>query len=73
MTFVWITLGSLAVLGVIAALASWGDTDAPVVSAEGDCSSCSGRDDCKLAGLMNEKNQNNVKECRPECNKTKTM
>lgn len=73
MNFVWIALGSLAVLGLVAALASWGDKDTPIVKAESNCSSCSGREDCKLLGLIDEKNKNNLKEHRPECNKNNSF
>lgn len=63
MTFVWIALAALAVLGVIAALASWGDTDNVVVISDGDCSACTGKADCKLAGLrQGNKCKNDVAE-----------
>lgn len=56
MTFALIIIGSILLLGVVAALLSWGDKDEPVVKAEGDCASCSSRSECKLADV--------VKECR---------
>lgn len=59
MTFVLICIGSLAVLGVVAALASMltkGGTDAPVVEAH-DCSTCSSvaSGECKIGCLLEEK------------------
>ena len=57
--FFLICIGSLVVLGIIAALASMftkGGTDAPVVEAK-DCSTCSAVADgsCKLGCLIEEK------------------
>ena len=54
MQFLLIVVISLAVLGAIAAIASIGSTDEPIVSKEGECSSCSSRVDCKLADLKEE-------------------
>ncbi len=59
MQFALICIGSLVVLGVVAALASMltkGGTDEPVVEAH-DCASCSSKvsGDCKIACLMEEK------------------
>jgi hypothetical protein len=59
MQFALICIGSLVVLGVVAALASMltkGGTDEPVVEAH-DCGSCSSKvsGDCKIACLMEEK------------------
>ena len=59
MQFALICIGSLVVLGLVAALASMltkGGTDEPVVEAH-DCASCSSRasGDCKIACLMEEK------------------
>ena len=53
MEFALICIGSIVVLGIVAALASIftkGGTDEPVVEAH-DCASCS----CKIACLMEEK------------------
>ena len=54
MQFLLIVVISLVVLGAIAAIASIGSTDDPIVSKEGECSSCSSRVDCKLADLKEE-------------------
>lgn len=59
MEFALICIGSIVVLGVIAALASIftkGGTDEPVVEAH-DCASCSSKvsGDCKIACLIEEK------------------
>ena len=54
MQFLLIVVISLVVLGAIAAIASIGSTDEPIVSKEGECSSCSSRVDCKLADLKEE-------------------
>lgn len=59
MKFALICIGSLVVLGVVAALASMltkGGTDEPVVEGH-DCSSCSSRSsgDCAIACLIEEK------------------
>ena len=59
--FFLICIGSLVVLGIIAALASMftkGGTDAPVVEAR-DCSTCSSVADgsCKIGCLIKEKKE----------------
>jgi hypothetical protein len=59
MQFALISIGSLLVLGIVAALASMltkGGTDTPVVEGE-DCATCSSKasGDCKIACLMEEK------------------
>ena len=59
MEFALICIGSIVVLGIIAALASMltkGGTDEPVVEGH-DCASCSSKvsGDCKIACLMEEK------------------
>ena len=59
MQFALICIGSIVVLGIIAALASMltkGGTDEPIVEAH-DCASCSSKaaGDCKIACLMEEK------------------
>lgn len=59
MTFALICIGSLVVLGIIAAVASIfskGGTDAPIVEAR-DCSTCSSVADgsCKIGCLIEEK------------------
>lgn len=51
MQFLLIVVISLVVLGIIAAIASIGSTDDPIVQKEGDCASCSSRSECKLAEL----------------------
>ncbi|MBQ7419385.1 MAG: tetratricopeptide repeat protein [Prevotella sp.] len=52
MEFALIIIGSIIILGIIAALCSWGDNDEPVVKDDGNCTSCSSRTDCKLADLV---------------------
>ena len=59
MQFALICIGSIVVLGIIAALASMltkGGTDEPIVEAH-DCASCSSKaaGDYKIACLMEEK------------------
>ena len=59
MQFVLICIGSLVVLGIVAALASMltkGGTDEPVVEAH-DCSTCSSvaSGECKIGCLLEEK------------------
>jgi len=59
MQFALICIGSIVVLGIIAALASMltkGGTDDPIVEAH-DCASCSSKvsGDCKIACLIEEK------------------
>jgi hypothetical protein len=59
MTFALICIGSLIVLGIVAAVVSMltkGGTDEPVVEGH-DCASCSSKTsgDCKIACLMEEK------------------
>jgi hypothetical protein len=59
MQFALICIGSIVVLGIIAALASMltkGGTDEPIVEAH-DCASCSSKvsGDCKIACLIEEK------------------
>lgn len=59
MQFALICVGSIVVLGVVAALASMltkGGTDEPIVEAH-DCASCSSKasGDCKIACMMEEK------------------
>jgi hypothetical protein len=59
MEFALICIGSIVLLGIVAALASIftkGGTDEPVIEAH-DCASCSSKasGDCKIACLMEEK------------------
>lgn len=51
MDFLFIVIGLLVLLGIVAAILSRGD-DEPVVQKEGDCGSCSSRAECKLADLV---------------------
>ena len=60
MDFIGIAFGALIMLGIVAAIATWGSTDDPIVKADNDCASCTGKDDCKLAELKDAlKNKNN--------------
>ena len=54
MQFLLIVVISLVVLGIIAAIASYGSTDDPIVQKEGDCASCTSKEDCKLKDLKEE-------------------
>lgn len=54
MQFLLIVVISLVVLGIIAAIASIGSTDEPIVTKEGDCASCSSRSECKLADIVDK-------------------
>ncbi|MCR5817761.1 MAG: hypothetical protein K6F89_01500 [Prevotella sp.] len=56
MSFAIICISSIIVLGIVAAIFSWGDKDEPIVPAN-DCASCSSMADgsCKIACLMEEK------------------
>ena len=54
MQFLLIVVISLVVLGAIAAIASIGSTDEPIVTKEGDCASCSSRSECKLADIVDK-------------------
>ena len=54
MQFLLIDVISLVVLGIIAAIASIGSTDEPIVTKEGDCASCSSRSECKLADIVDK-------------------
>lgn len=70
MDFIGIAFGALIMLGIVAAIATWGSTDDPIVKADNDCSSCTGKDDCKLAELKDAlKNKNNPSEHSVRCNK----
>lgn len=64
MKFALICIGSLVLLGIIAALASMftkGGTDAPVVEGR-DCSTCSAVADgsCKIGCLMEKQRENTM-------------
>lgn len=67
MAFALIIIGSIVVLGIVAALLSWGDKDEPVVKAEGNCSSCSSRSECKLADLKEEGQRKKEERCHEQC------
>ena len=56
MEFVMIAVGAIALLGIVAALASIGGKEEPIVEAK-DCAACSSLKDgsCKIACLMEEK------------------
>lgn len=56
MNFVLIAVGAIVALGIVAALASMGGKDEPVVQGH-DCSTCASMTDgsCKIACLMEEK------------------
>ena len=54
MSFLLIAVISLVALGAIAAIFSIGGTDEPIQQKEGDCASCTSREDCKLAEVMDK-------------------
>ena len=54
MDFLLIVVISLVVLGAVAALFSIGGKDEPIVTKEGDCTSCTSRSECKLAELKDD-------------------
>lgn len=56
MDFLLITIVSLVVLGIVAALMSRGGGDDMVNTADG-CAGCTGKADCKLADLMEKRNE----------------
>ena len=63
MQFLLIVVISLVVLGIIAAIASIGSTDEPIVQKEGDCASCTSKTDCKLAELKEEVRRKKEEKC----------
>ena len=62
MQFLLIVVISLVVLGIIAAIASIGSTDEPIVQKEGDCASCSSRSECKLAEVVDKGRKKEIAE-----------
>ena len=64
MGFLLIVVGSLVVLGIVAAIFSGGDNE-PVHPADddGNCSSCSSRSDCKLADLKEQSRKRKEEKC----------
>jgi hypothetical protein len=67
MSFLIITLASLLILGLIAALASRGGDDEIVVA--DNCAGCTSRTDCKLADIMEKKHLKGNKSCPSSVNK----
>ena len=67
MSFLIITIASLLVLGLIAALASRGDNDEIVVS--DNCAGCTSRTECKLAEMVEKKHGKGNKSCPSTVNK----
>ena len=63
MQFLLIVVISLVVLGIIAAIASIGSTDDPIVQKEGDCASCTSKTDCKLKDLKEEVRRKKEEKC----------
>ena len=62
MQFLLIVVISLVVLGIIAAIASIGSTDDPIVQKEGDCASCTSQADCKLKELKERRREGEKEE-----------
>ena len=56
MTFAWVCIGMIVVLGVIAAIANWFDKGEDTIEQGHDCSTCTAAKDetCKLHCLMEE-------------------
>ena len=73
MSFLLIVIISLVALGVVAAIFSIGSTDDPIVTKEGDCSSCSSRDECKLADLKKEVKRKKEEKCHNHLLPTTTI
>jgi hypothetical protein len=70
LSFLLIVIISLIVLGVVAAIFSGGDNEPVQPEEEGNCTSCSSRNECKLAELKDAlKNKNNPSEHSVRCNK----
>ena len=57
MSFVWVCIGMIVVLGVIAAIANWFDKGEDTIEQGHDCSTCTAAKDvsCKLHCLMEER------------------
>ena len=73
MSFLLIVIISLVALGVVAAIFSIGSTDDPIVTKEGDCASCSSRDECKLADLKKEVKRKKEEKCHNHLLPTTTI
>ena len=57
MSFVWVCIGMIVALGVIAAIANWFDKGGDTIEQGHDCSTCTAAHDesCKLHCLMEER------------------
>ncbi len=71
MQFLLIVVISLVVLGIIAAIASIGSTDEPIVQKEGDCASCTSSTDCKLKELKEDIRKKKEEKCHHHSEVTK--
>ena len=62
MSFVWVCIGMIVVLGVIAAIANRFDRGEDTIEQGHDCSTCSASQDesCKLHCLMEEREKRKV-------------
>ena len=62
MSFVWVCIGMIVVLGVIAAIANRFDRGEDTIEQGHDCSTCSAAQDesCKLHCLMEEREKRKV-------------
>ena len=62
MSFVWVCIGMIVVLGVIAAIANRFDRGEDTIEQGHDCSTCTAAHDesCKLHGLMEEREKRKV-------------
>ena len=59
MSFVWVCIGMIVVLGVIAAIANWFDKGNDQVEQGHDCSTCSEANEgnCKIHCLMGKRGE----------------
>lgn len=71
MQFLLIVVISLVVLGIIAAIASIGSTDEPIVQKEGDCASCTSSTDCKLKDLKEDIRKKREEKCHQHSEATR--
>lgn len=69
--FAVVCIAALALLGVVAAVASFLQGGDDTVATGHDCSSCASNDGtCKIASLMEEKRQRDAELCHAKGNKT---
>lgn len=72
MEFLIITIAALTVLGIIAAVASRYDKGSDDIVTKGGCDDCTGKADCKLAGLMEQRGKSRTCSDYAESRQKKT-